>query len=390
MTRSFYCSNKFKFLKIDLERQMTYNCHAAAPHRVDFNWLSNNPGNIFNIPVNIAEREMMLLNQRNLSCEQNCWPAEDRNQVSVRQLEDGIDQTHTLVHTQPEVLDITLDSDCNLSCIYCCKEYSSAWRRDIKDNGPYVFDHADQDLINRFKFDNKDIVLTALSQKDKQTGARYQKLLTEVDSIIPNLKLMIVTGGEPMLSSQLVDILNKAQNVPEIKIFTGLGIKSSRLEKILKEINSTNNIVFAISAENTQDFYEFVRAGNSYNNFLTNLKIIQESGVRYKFHSTLSNLTLMGFFDFYHEYKQHDIEIDFCYTPDFLSVHVLDHTSKEIIKEQWSSVNNDIANKIISSIDPMPTALQTGQLRSMLTQFSQRKQLDINIFSQHFLDWIQP
>jgi hypothetical protein len=69
--RDYYCSMKFKFLKIDLESTTTYNCHAASPHSVDFNWLKNNPGNLFNTNVNVAERQMMLENKRNSSCEQN-------------------------------------------------------------------------------------------------------------------------------------------------------------------------------------------------------------------------------------------------------------------------------------------------------------------------------
>ena len=144
--RSYYCSNKFKYIKIDLERQMTYNCHAATPHVVDFNWLSENPGNIFNSPVSVAERKQMLLNQRNRSCEQNCWPSEDLGKSSTRIVEFGVERTHTEPVTQPTILDVTLDSDCNMSCVYCCKEFSSAWRKEVS-NGGYQFPFPTQDKL---------------------------------------------------------------------------------------------------------------------------------------------------------------------------------------------------------------------------------------------------
>ena len=135
--RDYYCSMKFKFLKIDLPSKTIYNCHAAAPHRIDFDWLEENPGNLFNTPVNVYEREQMLRNERNKSCEQNCWIAEDAGAVSPRINQNGIEQTHTDPVTDPEIIDLTIGIDCNLTCSYCCKEYSNSWRRDIINNGNY-------------------------------------------------------------------------------------------------------------------------------------------------------------------------------------------------------------------------------------------------------------
>ena len=72
--RDYYCSYKFKYLKVDLVSNATYNCHAAKQHAIDFEWLADNKGNLFNTEINIAERQMMMANQRNSSCEENCWP----------------------------------------------------------------------------------------------------------------------------------------------------------------------------------------------------------------------------------------------------------------------------------------------------------------------------
>lgn len=386
--RSYYCSNKFKFLKIDLERQMTYNCHAATPHRIDFHWLTSNPGNIFNTPTNIAERELMLDNQRNASCENNCWPAEDRGQVSIRQLEFGEEVTHTTVHTNPEILDLTLDSECNLACVYCCKEYSSSWRRDIQENGDYTFDSNSEDLKNRYRIDQKDVILSALSQQGKRSSQRYQQLLTEIDLLMPGLKQLVITGGEPLLSTQLTALLNKAASVPNIKLFTGLGVSTARLNKVLDLLPSTNNIVFTVSAESTGKNYEFVRAGNSYDNFIKNLSVLKQRNIKFQFHSTISNLNLHGFVDFYNLNKDSNIKIGFAYTPDFLAPHVLDPESKHSISEQLGLLNSNIADQIATSLSSDATDTQRKNLGNMLTQFSQRRKLTLDIFPQHFLDWI--
>ena len=106
--RNYYCSMKFRFIKIDLESKTTYTCHAAQPHDIDFTWLSDNPGQLFNTPINITERNMMLVNQRNTSCEQNCWRAEDVGAVSPRMCQGGQDKTHFEISTQPEIVDLTI------------------------------------------------------------------------------------------------------------------------------------------------------------------------------------------------------------------------------------------------------------------------------------------
>ena len=174
--RDYYCSMKFRFLKIDVESRTSYNCHAAKSHNIDFNRLSDSPGQLFNTPVNVFERQQMLSNQRNKSCEQNCWPAEDRGATSPRMYTNGIEKTHTQVITQPETIDVTIGSDCNLTCSYCCKEYSSAWRRDILTNGNYT----KVDYTDRYSAVTKDRVLSKLSQLDIKSSKHYNILLDEI------------------------------------------------------------------------------------------------------------------------------------------------------------------------------------------------------------------
>ena len=69
--RDYYCSYKFKYLKIDLVSNATYNCHAAKQHAINFQWVANNKGNLFNTDINVAERQMMLANKLLTSCTTN-------------------------------------------------------------------------------------------------------------------------------------------------------------------------------------------------------------------------------------------------------------------------------------------------------------------------------
>ena len=385
--RSYYCSMKFQFLKIDFESKTTYNCHAATPHAVDFNWLSNNPGQLFNTPVNIMERNMMLTNQRNSSCEQNCWKAEDMGAISPRIWQGGESKTHTDSVTPPEIIDLTIGGDCNLTCSYCCKEFSSAWRRDLVANGNYELD-SDSD---RYKLNTKDKVLLKFSQPDLKSTEHYQSLLNEVRSAIPTLKKLVITGGEPFLDNQLIDTIIGLpfSDDTKIQLYTGLGVSATRFERILDKLKSVKNLYLSISAECTGKLHEFNRYGTSWADVEHKIQLIHKYGIKYEFHSTLSNLTMFGFVDFANQFRDDKIVVTFAYQPNMMAPYVLDPKSKQIIIDQLQSLPDFLKNPITQSLLAEPSESQRKGIKQFLTEFVKRRQdLDISIYPMHFLNWI--
>jgi len=354
---------------------------------VDFEWLAKNTGQLFNTPINIVERNMMLDNQRNSSCEQNCWTAEDAGAVSPRMYQGGIEKTHFETVTQPEIIDLTVGSNCNLTCSYCCKEYSSAWRRDLADNGPYNV----TDSKNRFELTNKDRILAKLSQGELKSTAHYQTLLNQIKLSTGTLKKLTVTGGEPFLDNHLTNILPtlSLNNDTVVEIYTGLGVRLQRFEKILDKLKSIRNLEIKISAEGIKAFHEFNRYGSIWSEFESKIQLLDQYKIKYKFHSTLSNLTVFGFVEFYNYFKQSGHTVTFAYQPDMMAIHVLDQTSKQIINEQIQVLPDDIQRPIRQSLSASPTETQRQNIKIFLKEFvSRRKNLDVHIYPTHFLDWM--
>jgi len=187
---NFYCSQKFTFLTVDVEKRLIYSCCAATPEKIDLNWLKNNTGQLFNTPLLQSERQMMLDNIPVASCEANCWKPERKNITSRRKWSNSQVKTITDIQTtSPQTLNINLGSTCNLTCSYCCKQYSSAWRQDILNNGPYL----DQD---RYTPTNQDRLLLKISQNEHKESTTFQLILDEV-SKFDRLQTINVSGGEP-------------------------------------------------------------------------------------------------------------------------------------------------------------------------------------------------
>jgi organic radical activating enzyme len=388
--KDYYCSLKFRFQKIDLASKTTYVCHAARPHDIDFNWLETNPGQSFNTPLLIEERKMMLNNQRDNSCDVNCWSAEDLGATSPRlfqQCDGSLLRTHTDLINRPEIIDITVGDHCNMTCSYCCKEYSTSWKRDIANNGDYKITNGDL----RYRLSDKDKILLKISQPELKTTRHYQMMLNEIRLAAPTAKRLDITGGEPFLDNGLIDLLEELELPKDaiINLYSGLGVSLSRFESIIKKLKGKPNLRIWVSAETTEKFYEFNRYGNTWSDFLKKIQIIKDHGIEIVFSVVISNLTVQNFLQFYKQYSQdHKLTVTYCYTPSMMSPYVLDPVTKQRILEEINVLPEDLRNEFEKSLSPEPTDLQRKNIGEFLQEFVKRRSdLSLNIFPNEFLTW---
>jgi organic radical activating enzyme len=383
--RDYYCSYKFKYLKIDLVSNATYNCHAAKQHTIDFQWLSKNKGNLFNTDINVSERNMMLNNQRNRSCEEICWPLEDQGAISPRLWQNGQIKTHTEVYTQPEILEIKLNDNCNLSCSYCCKEYSSSWRRDLLNNGDYKVDTGDV----RYQLTSRDKIMIKVSQQEVKNTTQFHQLVSEIKSFAPGLKEIVVTGGEPLLDNQLFDVLDAVSNSSAvINIYTGMGVDVKRFQRMLDKIKQMPTAMISVSAECTDKFYEFNRYGNLWTEFVNKIELLQKSGIEFRFSTAISNLTVFGLTSFIKYFNNQRIGLVFINQPSMMAPYVLDVDSKQQIMQDIQSLPDHYQTQIAQSIQADPSETQRQQMSEFLKEYVVRRNLDINIYPQSFLEWL--
>jgi organic radical activating enzyme len=371
----FYCSQKFWWLSVFPERKQIRSCCSADPVKIDLTWLKNNPDKLFNLPELQQERTKMLADQQVPSCYNNCWHAESQGLPSRRTEMQSDQFTHTDINAEPSTLNIVLGNQCNLTCSYCCKEYSTSWLNDIERNGVY-FD----DL--RYNIDDYDIVRKKLNQQDVESSEFYQSLLNSA-LYYKNLNQVIITGGEPFLYNGLIPLINNLKDLP-IQLFTGVGVNPKRFEKILNDI--PDYVTLVISAENIGKLYEFNRYGNSYDNFLQNFELVKKKKINYKFSCTLSNLTIHGFKEFQDKFWTENSNIQFVTDPSYLSMNVLDEKSKELIN-QITYQDNEIDLSIKQSLEINSTSEQKDKLKIFLSEFAKRRQLDLSVFPQNFINW---
>jgi wyosine [tRNA(Phe)-imidazoG37] synthetase (radical SAM superfamily) len=380
-SNNFYCSQKFTWLSVDLEKKLLQSCCAAVPEKIDVTWLKQNPGQIFNTPLLLTERQQMLKNEPVSSCYQACWKSEAENLPSRRLLMGSAERTHTeIIVNGPETLNINLGRTCNLTCSYCCKHFSSAWLRDVDEHGPYLDNP-------RFILTPQEKLLSRLSQAEIQDSDGYQLITSEINKF-KNIKEITISGGEPFLYNKLPELINGMTDVDKVYLTTGLGVNNKRFQKIVKKITNKANLLVTASAENCDKFYEFNRYGNSWATFTDNLNCLTDNGFQTGFTLVISNLTVFGLVEFLTRFKDSHKFYIYCNDPGFLKVNVLDPDTKKMIVDLIGNSDISIKQELISAIDQPCTEQQRQDLSVYLKEFTLRRNLELDIFPKTMLQWL--
>jgi hypothetical protein len=213
----------------------------------------------------------------------------------------------------------------------------------------------------------------------------WQTVLDETIKLYqaPGLREISITGGEPFL---YLDLARLVANIPDhisVSICSGLGVDETRFAKELEKL--PNNITIAISAENIGPAYEFVRYGNSWKRFNTNLDQLKLQKIAYKFSSTVSNLTVPGLPDFVDWAQDAHISFNLCNDPDFLSVAVLDANTKKLLHSKL----NKVPDFVLEAMDHQPSDQQIHNFRAYVKEFGRRRSLTTAVFPKTLADWIE-
>jgi wyosine [tRNA(Phe)-imidazoG37] synthetase (radical SAM superfamily) len=380
MKNNSYCSQKWWWLTVDPERRLLASCCKADQQQIDTTWLSTNPGKLFNNPTIQQERADMLAGKAVTSCAKSCWVPESQGIPSRRTLmQDKSDRVFTDVVAQPEVVELVLGSDCNMTCVYCSKRFSSAWRRDIVEHGTYIPGYTIED---RFDLTLDDRVILKLGQSDLKNSGKYQLILNEITRL-GKIKTLKIMGGEPFLYNGLEDILRFVE-ADTIDITTGLGVNSKRFERMLGML-PPDSTQLVISAESTGKLYEFVRYGNSYENFLRNLEIVKKHKIKYKFAVAISNLNIHGFKQFQDEFATEDDYFNVLVDPVFLAPSVIDPAARDaVLATSYKYYEQEIHQSVMAEY----TNEQLTHFKQFVPEFARRRDLSLDVFPETFKKWI--
>ncbi len=142
-------------------------------------------------------------------------------------------------------MDLRWRNTCNFACVYCDSMFSSVWAQ----------------------FEG---------QSDKMSNHAMQETFNFVKDNIKNLKTIYMAGGEPFLIKEnlkILDLILEENQDLLLRINTNLSILTP---KIYEKLQKLENVHWIVSAESTQQRFNYIRWPGNYQTLLNNMSKIQK------------------------------------------------------------------------------------------------------------------
>ena len=164
-------------------------------------------------------------------------------------------------------LDVRWRNTCNGACVYCGPELSSRWAVELNDT-------------------------------KRMTKQAMSDSIEYVYDHIDTVKTLYLCGGEPMMMKEnvkLVKIIAETRPELDIRINTNL---SNLKNPVYETIKDLPNIHWILSAEASEDRFEYIRYPLSWTNFINNFEVIKKLPHKISMNMSWNILNSFGIFEF--------------------------------------------------------------------------------------------
>ena len=194
------CLAKWKQVSLHLTTGKTNSCYHPPLHQIDASTLANNPSALHNTPYKKLQRKKMLEGDKPDECSY-CWNIEAQGNLSDRHYRSGepwamkdfdnITKQPWDQDITPSYVEVDFNHNCNLKCMYCSPQYSTAWEKEIEKEGAYPTS-TPHNAPEYFTGNRKPI---PNSQHNPYVDAFWKWW----PKLYPELEHFRMTGGEPLM-----------------------------------------------------------------------------------------------------------------------------------------------------------------------------------------------
>ncbi len=239
-----FCLAKWHHTTIYLQTGETHSCYHPPPHKISIEEIIIDPSALHNTNQKKHERLEMLNGGKPSGCNY-CWNIEalgedyvsdrkERNSTiytpeRFQQIKDGDwDQ-----NINPQYIEISFGNECNFKCGYCHPKHSSAYHKEIRDNGPYDMVKNHRNDIDWFKI------------YEEETNPYVDAWWRWWPEVRKTLTILRITGGEPLLQQSTWRLLEDLEANPlpnlELNINTNFGVKPILINRLVEKVNNLVN-----------------------------------------------------------------------------------------------------------------------------------------------------
>lgn len=280
-----FCLAKWKQVTIHLHNGHTHSCHHPATHKIPLEELEGNPSALHNTFYKKKQRKKMLEGTRPEEC-QYCWNVEDMDgdHVSDRVTKSAdpqwslpyfneVKESEWDRNINPSYVEISFSNTCNFKCSYCGPVYSSQWVDEIKKHGEYNTSTSYNSLVplERTK---------AMPIHHKEYNPYVEAFWEWWPSLVKDLKVFRMTGGEPLLEKNVFKTLERIieddHGIQEISVNTNGCVPDKQIDKfisLMREVSKKVPITRVYSSVDCAGSQaEYMRNGLDYEQWKVNME----------------------------------------------------------------------------------------------------------------------
>lgn len=297
-----FCPTKWKHATINFSSASVRSCCHLEFRKMDLHQVQS--GNaLHDTREDQIEREMMLNGERPKNCA-GCWWLEDHGKKSDRMvwaskdwLEGSVDEiieNPTEKALDPTWLELNFSSACQLKCSYCSPIYSTKWQQEIQKFGPYPTYPGHNDTAH----------LSGLSEEgDPEDNEVFRAFWPWFERISGGLRLLKISGGEPLLSPSTFRVMEHLANAPlkklTLSINSNLSVPRETFNRFVQLVNglesrfAMNQLYIHPSIDSWGPQAEYIRFGLNLDLFRSNLEqYLSQTNASVILACTLNNLSL--------------------------------------------------------------------------------------------------
>jgi len=257
-------------------------------------------------------RQELLKGNRPSACAK-CWNDEDRSPGSKRIGNNALyfalkpefkgifdyDSTEISTNTYVRSLDLKFTNKCNLHCLMCTVSNSDQWEQ---------LDEKIKQYLTHQKLNDQPSLFVGADHLLVNPGKSFtdfpQELFEEIKLLVPQLREIQCTGGEPFVSKKFIELLEYAVETGHAE-HIALEITTNGTKfvtDVMELLVHFKHIRFIISMDGIEGTYEYIRAPFKYSMLIERLKVLNEYIESGKINAMV-NIAIVGMsynlFDYY-------------------------------------------------------------------------------------------
>lgn len=272
-----FCLAKWLQVTLHLHSGHNHSCHHPNTHKTPLSELAMSPSALHNTCFKKDQRRKMKVGERPSECGY-CWNIEDLGPsfLSDRSLKSSeywakpffekVANLPANADINPTYVEVSFSNACNFRCSYCSGNFSTRWKEDINKHGSYSTKSGEQTM---------DIL-------PEENNPYIKAFWDWWPSLVKDLKVFRITGGEPLLSKNTFRVLENLSENPmpdlEVAVNSNLGVSDAAFQKFIEHAKdlTENSKVRRFGLYTSVDAWgkraDYIRNGLDFERFKRNLE----------------------------------------------------------------------------------------------------------------------